>query len=297
MAPQYFRQSHPRPLSTTLVVKEKRYNWFRVYDTFPGHRKWRLIAKMTGVGLGNVEAIVMRIFACANKAKPRGSVVDFDVYECAADLDLEPEAVGRVYGALEERSYIDNDYLTTWDDRQPDKKPDATNAERQQRWRDKKKEGRNGVTGVTRNANNALDTDKTHTAKQEAGIPHSEPVPLAQRKRSSDVKAGNSVQGEGEARKWLFGTCSVDLSEGCRLVQARLGLHRAPAQRKIHDYFRAIGQDPVELYRIIVEAHRSAIDSQHFETAIDRCIREFVAERDRGPPLPMPPVVQRGGAA
>jgi hypothetical protein len=57
--------------------------------------------------------------------------------DCGAALDIEPDKVGEVYRKLEELGWIDQDYLVTWDERQPDKE-DPTAAERQRRRRREK---------------------------------------------------------------------------------------------------------------------------------------------------------------
>jgi hypothetical protein len=51
---------------------QKVFGWFRVHNDFCGHRKWRLAARKTGLSLGNVEALVLRLLTCGNKSKPRG---------------------------------------------------------------------------------------------------------------------------------------------------------------------------------------------------------------------------------
>jgi hypothetical protein len=63
--------------------------------------------------------------------------------DCGAALDIEPDKVGEVYRKLEELGWIDQDYLVTWDERQPDKE-DPTAAERQRRRREKLKLERAG---------------------------------------------------------------------------------------------------------------------------------------------------------
>jgi hypothetical protein len=52
----------------------------------------------------------------------------------AAALDIPANNVARVYAALEEIGWIDQQYLSNWDERQPDKE-DPTAKERQRRLR------------------------------------------------------------------------------------------------------------------------------------------------------------------
>ena len=87
--------------------------------------------------------IAVALLRTANRSRPRGWVRDFSVIDCGAALDIEPDKVGEVYRKLEELGWIDNDYLVTWDERQPDKE-DPTAADRQRRRREKLKLERAG---------------------------------------------------------------------------------------------------------------------------------------------------------
>jgi hypothetical protein len=149
--------------------RPKRYGWFRQYNDFVSHPKWLAVSDRTKVELCRVLAIVTCIEVAANKGRPRGSIADFSVLECAAALRIPAPEVRRVYKALEKCGWIDQEYLSTWDDRQPDKE-DPTNAIRQQRHREKRRAertasaGRNGVTAV-------IQTPKTTDIdKQEAAV-------------------------------------------------------------------------------------------------------------------------------
>jgi len=90
-----------------------------------------------------VSMIAVALLRTANRSRPRGWVRDFSVIDCGAALDIEPDKVGEVYRKLEELGWIDNDYLVTWDERQPDKE-DPTAADRQRRRREKLKLERAG---------------------------------------------------------------------------------------------------------------------------------------------------------
>lgn len=123
-------------------VRHKTFGWYRVYNGFVGHPKWRLIANLCGMTVCEASMIAVALFEAANKAKPRGRIDDFDALQTAAALDIAPEKVALAYQKLEELGWINSGYLVTWDERQPDRKPDATGAERAQRCRNKKKEAR-----------------------------------------------------------------------------------------------------------------------------------------------------------
>lgn len=149
--------------------REKRYGWFRLYNGFAGHRKWRMVARAAKVRIAEVEAVAIRLFECANKGKPRGSIAEFSCHECAADLDLDAEAVVAVYKQFEAIGYVDREYLTTWDDRQPDRE-DTTNAERQARHRGRKRAERgeesNAVTAVTVTPKTETQTDTASSSEE-----------------------------------------------------------------------------------------------------------------------------------
>ena len=130
---------HPAPWRGPLRPQHlRRYGWFRLYSDFCIHPKWRAIAIQTGVPVAEVIAVAASILCKANIGRPRGSLAEFSVFECAAALDMDAEHVARVYAALEDRGWIDQDYVVTWDERQPDKE-DPTAAERQRRLRARKR--------------------------------------------------------------------------------------------------------------------------------------------------------------
>jgi hypothetical protein len=123
--------------------RERRYDWFRLYNDFLGHPKFRYVARQCSMSICEVSMVAVALLRTANRSRPRGWVRDFSVIDCGAALDIDPEKVGEVYRKLEELGWIDRDYLATWDERQPDKE-DPTNAERQKRHREKLKRERAG---------------------------------------------------------------------------------------------------------------------------------------------------------
>jgi hypothetical protein len=121
----------------------KRYGWYRLYDGFWRHPKWKVAARLAGgIHVTAAICVVGTLLECANKGKPRGCVEDYSFEEAAASLDLKTQDVERIYGALEGMGWIDRAFLVTWDERQPDNE-DTTNAERQARWREREARLRN----------------------------------------------------------------------------------------------------------------------------------------------------------
>ena len=99
--------------------------------------KWRTISRWTRVQPAVVIAIVDCILDAAAGGKPRGSIAEFSHEECRSALELRTTGpVKKVVKALEKMGWIDREYLTKWDELQPDKE-DQTAAERQQRRRAK----------------------------------------------------------------------------------------------------------------------------------------------------------------
>ena len=126
--------------------------WFRFYTGCPSHPKWRAVACRLGLPVHQVLATAVFLMDCANKGRPRGSLAELSFAECAAVLDLDSETVGRIYAAFGEFGWVDQDYIVTWDERQPDLE-DPTARERQQRRRAKLRDERivtvSRVTPVT----------------------------------------------------------------------------------------------------------------------------------------------------
>src|SRR5258706_8475141 len=108
----------PRPPTPPHL---RRYGWLRLYSDFPMHAKWRVIANAAGVPVHEVVAVAVTILCKANVGRPRGSLAEFSILECAAALDVPPEDAARIYAAMEGHGWIDQDYLVTWDERQPDR--------------------------------------------------------------------------------------------------------------------------------------------------------------------------------
>lgn len=124
-------------------ARERRYDWFRVYNDFVGHPKFRYVAEQCAVTISEASMVALALFVAANKAKPRGHVSDFDPFECGAALAIVTDKVVAIFQMLETLGWIENDYLATWDKRQPDKE-DPTAADRKRRQRARLKAARAG---------------------------------------------------------------------------------------------------------------------------------------------------------
>jgi hypothetical protein len=132
-----------KPPRRAWSERVKRYDWFRLYNDFLGHPKFRHVARQCGLSICEVSMIAVALLRTANRSRPRGWVRDFSVIDCGAALDIEPDNVGEVFRQLEKLGWIENDYLATWDERQPDQE-NPTAADRQRRRREKLKLERAG---------------------------------------------------------------------------------------------------------------------------------------------------------
>jgi len=174
-----------RPLAPPHLT---RYPWYRTYNDFTRHPKWRVIAKALRLPLTEVLGVAQEILRAANICRPRGSLAEFSIVESAAALDLPGDHVARVYAAMIEQGWIDGDYLVTWDERQPDRE-DPTNKARQQRFRHKRKEERDAArNAVTRNS--VTPQRNSVTPQRNGGTKMAESVT---QERNSDENQRNSV--------------------------------------------------------------------------------------------------------
>jgi hypothetical protein len=264
----------------------RRYGWLRLYSDFPTHPKWRAIALQAAVPVAEVVAIATMMLCKANIGRPRGSLADFSVFECAAALDIEPERVARAYAALEDRGWIDQEYLATWDERQPDRE-DPTVAERVRRHRRKKKvkmEAERRIeeaVGVTRYT-------VTETPRQDENI-EKEKEPSEGRAVTIEpqklVPRNSGDSGEKPLPElWLE-------TEGLAIVIDRLQC-QAPLARVRLDGWRRLLSDDAALMGIIWAAAQP--DRKRALFAI--IVRDGISRRlqdARGPQLPLPPVILR----
>lgn len=261
--------------------RDKRYGWFRCYSDFPTHPKWRMIALKARVSVSDVVAIALAMLAAANKGRPRGSIAEFSVEECSAALDIELDGVGRVYAALEEKGWIDQEYLCTWDERQPDKE-DPTANERQKRRRAKLRAERHGVTTVT------VTTRQDQTNKKaQAPVTHLGAARAEAQKGLANRENGENGENRPEAELWIA-------VEGVKIIAARCSIPPDTAKLKIVTWRNRAGRDPVVLSRILADADDQGLSGDGFQRTVEGMIDRHMRETKFGLPLPFPPKVVRG---
>ena len=113
----------------------KRYGWYRLYDGFWRHPKWKVAARLAGgIHVTAAICVVGTLLECANKGKPRAASRIIRSKRPPPRSIWRVQDVECIYGALEGMGWIDRAFRVTWDERQPDNE-DPTAAERQARAR------------------------------------------------------------------------------------------------------------------------------------------------------------------
>lgn len=116
------------------AARHRKFHWCRLRNDFIDMALWRVVAAAVGLQLTQVQAFVARLDILANKSIPRGYVGDFDAAEFGAAHDMPAADCARLFAALEERGWIEQERLTTFWERNPDK-DDASAGERKARER------------------------------------------------------------------------------------------------------------------------------------------------------------------
>lgn len=140
--------------------------WFRWYHGACSDAKWPIIARKAKVSVGVVVSVWAALLEYASQDEERGSVAGFDGETYDALYGYEDGTCDAVLAAMIEKSLICDGCICAWSRRQAVReREDATNAERQRRYRERKKQENadenietsadvtpRTVTGVTRNA-------------------------------------------------------------------------------------------------------------------------------------------------
>jgi len=122
-----------------MTNEHKRYGWFRLYEGVYSHPVWQRAALIAECRVVDALGVGIVLMAVASKGRPRGSVQEFDPVSCGAALGIPPDQVRAIYKALEDgtKPFLERRRIVDWDERQP--MSDATNSERQHRYRERKR--------------------------------------------------------------------------------------------------------------------------------------------------------------
>lgn len=261
-----------------------RHPWHKRNNGFVRHPKWRRVAAMTGLHLTTVIAVVDAFLEAANIGRPRGSLSELSIVECAIDLDLPEQHVADVRQALEQLGWVQADYLVTWDEHNRDRE-DRTNADRQQRWRDRRKAAEHdGDLSTVRNVT------QRYVTPEEKRIDHRPPVEIsgdgASRRAAglSDASAGGPALDPQAAAAWLDG-------EGARMVSDRMIEPLAQALARIVRWRdQQLGGDGEALVAVLQAADAAGYVGARFHNLVVDGIRRAPRRESPQAPLPLPPV-------
>jgi hypothetical protein len=179
---------------------------------------------------------------------------------------LPVENVARIYAALEEVGWIDQEYLVTWDERQPDKE-DPTAALRQQRRREKLKKTRLSTLPTDRHAVTSVTPRDVTPDKTRPGL---------------EAGAGQIVENSGQdadAAAWLGG-------EGRDLVAERIGVSTDRAAELIAGWLDKVAGDHAALQLIV----RGAVAADYIGARFHNLVVDGYKRHGRPAQLPLGPV-------
>lgn len=158
-------------------------HWFMAHHGITNDAGLAMVAKKVSQPRHVVNAIWFCILEYASKQSERGGVVGLDAEEIALTQELEEQQVIDVVEMLREREHLDEEKVISWSKYQ--KALDSTNAQRQQKYRDKKKAESKGVT--LRNDSEALCNDKNRKEKNKENISKKEEGVVTNVKRKADA--------------------------------------------------------------------------------------------------------------
>jgi hypothetical protein len=299
-----------------------RYSWSRFHSDLLDDNRWALVALRAQAPIPIVEAMVMRLEAHANRSQPRGYVGDFDAEAMAARWNVDAAMVIRILAELEgpQIGWIDQDQVVNFWSRNPDK-VDETNAQRQQRFRDRKR----GMKRLAEMARQGL-IDEAQRHEREVALKNSkEPAeliaawatvtrysvtvtPRAEQIINQDIDLNatpppaaptalgtnlvpidpEAFADEATAFQWLTG-------DGEALVAGRLDCEKAKARQAIERWVVALGGSVTGVARTVHAALSTGARKEAFRQFVTNQVARQAAEM-LAPRLPLPPVPMKGGS-
>ncbi|MCA1857433.1 hypothetical protein LE190_16085 [Massilia oculi] len=110
-------------------------SWFRVWTDMVNDPKWRTIARVSKQKIGDVLGVYMHMLTLAANATERGRTEGFNDEDIATALDIDTEQVTAIREAMQGR-VLDDDRLTGWEKRQPQREDGS--ADRGRSFRERK---------------------------------------------------------------------------------------------------------------------------------------------------------------
>jgi hypothetical protein len=140
-------------------------NWLRWHLGTACDPKWRVVAAESGARVTDVVAVWALMLERARGGDVPGTLGGWSDKVAAAALDLSPELVASIRGAMQ-GLVLDGEALTGWARRQPLREDGA--AERARRWREQKRKQEEDENGSERTRTHANANERTRT-KANAG--------------------------------------------------------------------------------------------------------------------------------
>lgn len=267
-----------------------RHPWHKRKNGFVRHPKWRRVAVMTGLHVTMVIAVVDALMEAANIGRPRGSLAEVSLVECAIDLDMAAESIGRIYGALEEIGWIEREYLVTWDEHNRDRE-DPTNAERQQRFRDRQKGAAPDAIEAAPRLSTERNVTERYVTPEEKRIERRDPVDNFS-ESASGTAAGLSEGQQPEISSDPQGAALLWLAtEGERIVSDKMIEPRSTATKRIERWcHQALEGDASTLADIIRAVDATDYVGARFHNLVVDKIRRAPRRQSPQHELKLPPV-------
>lgn len=292
-------------MAAATPKKLRAYEWCRLRNDFLDLPLWRVVARRSKSSLSQVQVVVLRLEALANKSLPRGSIADMSIDEFAAALDLRPDIVARIRAALEEPGigWIDQDHVVDFCVRNPDD-DDPTmrkkNAERQARFRAKRKVQTDLDIGTLGQPPPLIHSNVTSRRDSVTVTPRSDQIKNFDGDAFSctgDIVAGSSqglpkdeeIVDFGKAELWLR-------TEGWKLVTERMRVLRSKAEQLIARWHAELDRDVVTLVRIMRAAITANVVADQFEQLVQDQIDRHRVDGQRSLAFGPRPVSNRGSA-
>ena len=118
--------------------------WFRWYHGAISDPKWPLIARKSGQSIGIVVSIWASLLEHASQEQSRGSIEGFNPEAIDALFGYEDETTVTVCNAMRNAGIINaENFICSWEKRQPKRERDDDSSERVRRFREKQKVNKN----------------------------------------------------------------------------------------------------------------------------------------------------------
>lgn len=291
------RYSPPSTLPLAGSNKDKRYGWYRKYEDFVGHPKWRIVAKRAGVHLAFVHCVIDALFQSASKARAKGGIGSFDFDTCEAATDIPAEQIAQVYRTLTQMGWINNGYIVHWEDRQP---RDATAGDRQRNKRARDEAKRAFVAGhpTSEQVDMLTATERAALERLSANLSHvTQPAMEPKEVISRFVLPcpdDDSIEAQQvnvrAARKWLIGEGRARPGYGIasKIIADNFGCERPTADTTIRCWIsNEMAGDAATLAQLISCAQQQGLEGDAFRNVVEGGITAYVRQCTAGPALPL----------